>query len=474
MLGEIKKRNMLKRNSIVKFVFLVIIAVIGVLLCVCPFGIPASTDTYQGFVYSIDKGLDINGGACAIYSCSIDDPTKNIAEQIDFSLEKIQYLFQQEGYSEVITSRQGNNKVRIEVSNAKDTDYAFYYIDEAKAFFMTCEKAEDEVQPKAYVLSEHIKSMKMRYDYTEKAYGIDIEFTKVGLEKIEELKSYANTTSDKKVYIYLNEINASNLFASYDVDKVENKMFLMADSDSSFSTSTYTKIRELTYSIISGSLGYKISLENVSMISPKLGNNATLYISLIIAGVVLATFIGLWIRYKELGLLGVLSLIYYAVLYTFFLQAIPLITLNLAGIIGVFFGWAVAVLSNIVVFEKIRNEYAIGNKIHIACKGGFKKSLWTILDSHFILAIVFVVLWIFAPIEVKAFAACMLVATVLSLFCALVLTRYFVNIYLPINSTKAKRLGLKRDSNVKELKEEVEIIPEDEATKLGLGGGNNE
>ena len=68
----------------------------------------------------------------------------------------------------------------------------------------------------------------------------------------------------------------------------------------------------------------------------------------------------------------------------------------------------------------------------------------------------------------------MLVAVILSVFSSLALTRYFVNIYLPINSTKAKRLGLKREKGVKELSEEVEIIPEDQVADSSIGGGNND
>ena len=59
------------------------------------------------------------------------------------------------------------------------------------------------------------------------------------------------------------------------------------------------------------------------------------------------------------------------------------------------------------------------------------------------------------------------------MFSSLVMTRYFVNIYLPINSTKAKRLHLYRDKSIVEIKDDgVEIIKE-EANSVE-GGGINE
>jgi preprotein translocase subunit SecD len=160
------------------------------------------------------------------------------------------------------------------------------------------------------------------------------------------------------------------------------------------------------------------------------------------------------------------------VLYIFIIQSIPFVTLNLSGVVASVIAFAVAVLSNAYVFEKIREEYAIGKKIHLSCKGGFKKALWGIVDSHAIMLLAGAFLWIFAPATLKVFGICIVVGSFLSAFSSLAMTRYFVNIYLPINSTKAKKLHLYRDKSVKEIKEEVEIIPEDVASTLTMGGEN--
>ena len=66
----------------------------------------------------------------------------------------------------------------------------------------------------------------------------------------------------------------------------------------------------------------------------------------------------------------------------------------------------------------------------------------------------------------------MFIASIVSMFCLYVLFRFFVNTYLPLNSTKPQKMRLYREANVKEIKEEVEIIPEDKADSL-KGGDNN-
>lgn len=466
---------MLRKNSIVKFVFLGLIAILGILLCVCPISLPNSTKTYNGFLYSIEKGIELGGGAYAEYECTLpaSSPDK-VEDVVDSSLYKVKNVFANEKYTELKVSRLGKNKIRVEAAKAKDSDYCFWYFENYKDFSMTYEAASDSVDPQVYVTSTDVNSIKPDYNYDSSSYGLKIEFTSEGLAKLNNLKSDAKKTSDKKIYIYLGEVNSSNLFNEYSVNDVENNMFLTASSSGSYSTSSYSDVRELAYSITSASTGVKVELVSIGAISPTLGRNVQVLLEICLLVVMIASFVLLFIRYRELGLMGALSMVFFMVLFLFLIQSIPLIVLNVSGVVAIALGYVLALVSHMILFEKIKEEYAIGKKIHLSCKGGFRKALWPILDSHFILALIGVFMWIFLPAGLKAFAIILLVAIVLSIFCTLALMRYFIYIYLPINSTKAARLGLRRDEGVKELNEEVEIIPEDEVANSEIGGGNNE
>lgn len=466
---------MLRKNSIVKFVFLGIIAVLGILLCVCPISLPTSTRTYNGFLYSIEKGIELGGGTYAEYECKLPTTSsENVEDVIDSALVKVENIFSSEKYTELRVSRLGQNKIRVEASKARDTDYCFWYFEDSKEFSMTYEQASDTVNPKVMVSSTDVKIVKPEYDYTASSYGLKIEFTSEGLTKLDKLKQDANKTVDKKIYIYLGEVKSTNLFNSYNIDDVQNNMFLMAQSSGTYSTSDYSDVRELAYSVVSASTGLNVTLQSVGNISPVVSENVQLLLAISLLVAIVLSFVWFIVRYRELGLIGALSMIYFTVLDLFLLQSIPLITLNISGVVAIALGYFLVYVSHLILFENIKNEYAIGKKIHLSCKGGFKRSLWPILDSHFILALVFVCLWIFLPGSLKAFAIIMLVATLLSVVSTLGLTRYFVNNYLYINSTKAGRMGLYREEGVKEINEEVEIIPEDEVANFQVGGGNNE
>lgn len=458
---------MLKKNAIVKFVFLTILAILGILLCVCPFGVPYSSNHYNGFVNAINKGVDLDGGVSAIYNCTLPEGSDgNLSESIDKSLMKIKNIFAQENFSQLYVERQGGNKVYLLASSdAFEMNKAFSYIENGKELsFTTVQVSETLTNPDVYINSSDIKLVKGDYDYNAGTYGVKVEFTKEGGKKLETLKKTANSTSNKTVYVYLGELNSSNLFAEIPANSInikENNLFLSASSNSSYKTSSAEEVREIAYSITGGMIDVELNLIEVSRISPVFGKNTQLYLGICILIIVALAFILLCVRYGELGLVGSLALVFYLILFTFFMQSIPFITLTLSGVIGSIISFLLASFAVAFIFEKMREEYKLGKKIHLSCKGGFKKSLWTILDLNAILVLASIFIWVLAPSSIKCFAITIILGSLLSIFISLALLRWFVNIYLAINSSKPKKMGLYRDKNIVEIKEEnTEIVGE--------------
>lgn len=466
---------MLKKNSIVKFILLTLIAICGIFLCVMPFSVPATTNRYNGFISSIQKGLELNGGVSAIYNCSSVDESEDgvLGDKIDSSIEKVKKIFDREGYYELKVVRQGE-RLRIESAGARETDYAFNYIENYKKLSITVEQVSDSVtNPEIYATGADLKTAYAYYTYDSSSnvtYGIQLEFSTNGMKNLENAKDFANKTSDKKIYIYLGDVEKSNLLAEVNASDVKSSMFVTASSSGSYSISSYEDAREIAYSVVASSLGVKLELAETSEIAPTVGENIQTILLVLGIVMIVLTYAILILRYNRFGLIASLSLTFFVVFDLFLIQSIPLITLNIVGIVAMLIGFAIAVISNVVIFEKIREEYTLGKKIHLSCKGGLKKALWPILDSHFILALMSIVLWIVLPSSLKSFAIILLVAELLSVFCSLVLTRYFINLYLPINSTKAKKLNLYRD---KAVKEEIETASTTN-NEVIVGGENND
>ncbi len=458
---------MLKKNAIVKFIFLTILAVLGILLCVCPFGVPYTSNHYNGFIHAINKGVDLDGGVSAIYNCTLPDESDgNLTDAIDNSLIKIKNMFAQEKFSELYVERQGGNKVYILASSdAFEMNKAFSYMEDGKKLsFTSAQVSENLTNPDVYVDSSDIKSVKADYDYNAGSYGVRVEFAKESREKLKNLKKIASSTSSKTVYVYLGELNSSNLFAevnSSSIDVKENKLFLSASSNSSYKTGTAEDVRKIAYSITGGMIDVELNLIEVSRISPVFGKNTQLYLGICLLIVVALAFILLCVRYKELGLVGSLALVFYLVLFAFFMQSIPFITLTLSGVIGSILSFLVATFMIMHIYEKMKEDYKLGKKIHLSFKGGFKKSLWTILDLNAVLILASIFIWVIAPVSMKCFAITTILGSLLSIFISLALLRWFVSIYLSINSSKPKRIGFYRDKNIVEIKDEnVQIVGE--------------
>jgi len=98
-------------------------------------------------------------------------------------------------------------------------------------------------------------------------------------------------------------------------------------------------------------------------------------------------------------------------------------TLTLPGIAGIILSIGMAVDSNVLIYERMREEFAAGKPIKAGIDGGYDKAFWTIIDSHVTTLITAVVLFLFGTGPIKGFAVTLSLGVTLNLFTALFGTR---------------------------------------------------
>ncbi|MGA2954901.1 MAG: protein translocase subunit SecD [Thermodesulfobacteriota bacterium] len=98
-------------------------------------------------------------------------------------------------------------------------------------------------------------------------------------------------------------------------------------------------------------------------------------------------------------------------------------TLTLPGIAGIILAIGMAVDSNVLMFERIREELRLGKTIRAAVDSGYDKALFTIIDSHVTTLITAVVLFQFGTGPIKGFAVTLSLGVVINLFSALIGTK---------------------------------------------------
>jgi preprotein translocase subunit SecD len=98
-------------------------------------------------------------------------------------------------------------------------------------------------------------------------------------------------------------------------------------------------------------------------------------------------------------------------------------TLTMPGIAGIILAIGMAVDSNVLMFERMREEVRSGKTPKAAVDGGYKKAFWTIFDSHVTTLITAAVLFQFGTGPIKGFAVTLSLGVAINLFTALIGTK---------------------------------------------------
>ncbi len=103
-------------------------------------------------------------------------------------------------------------------------------------------------------------------------------------------------------------------------------------------------------------------------------------------------------------------------------------TLTLPGIAGIVLTIGMGVDSNVLIFERIREELRSGKGVRVAVDGGYDKALLTIIDSHVTTLITGVALFMFGTGPIKGFAVTLCLGIAINLFTALVGTKVIFDV----------------------------------------------
>lgn len=444
-------RSKVKKNSIINFVAMIVITILGIVLSVCSFDIPFTSYTYNGFANSISLGLDLAGGISVVYDCSIakDSNTSDLDKAIDATVTRLESVITKE-YSEATITRQGNTKIRIEVPSVTNSDEIFDMIGEPTPLYMTLTQSESaEARIKGSDIS-NVQASVQKGDSGDYVYGVSVTFTKEGAKKFEDLTGEA-ADGDQKIYIYLGEIDDSA-----DMQLTCEQKITGGSTFISGSFDTMQDAEDYALKIMSGTFNVELELLESSVVSATLGGQA---LKLAIIGGFVGMFLImliLWLRYGDFGFLASFALVMYTILMLFFLQAISFVQLTLPGLAGIILSIGMAVDGTVIIFERVREEYRSGKKIPLSVKIGFKRAFWPIFDSNITTIITALVLYILGTASIQGFAITLLIGIVLSMFMNLVILRFLVKWYLPFNSVKAKKLHLPKQ--IKHIKESEEAI----------------
>jgi preprotein translocase subunit SecD len=200
---------------------------------------------------------------------------------------------------------------------------------------------------------------------------------------------------------------------------IQNKI---SDTGRITGATNHEEAADLALNLRAGSLPASVVYLEERSIGPALGADSIrdgIYSAL--AGV-LAVVIVMLVYYKRAGINATLALVLNAVILIAALAYFDA-TLTLPGIAGVILTIGMAVDSNVLIFERIREELRNGKAVIAAVDAGFSKAFLTIIDTHVTTVVSCAFLFIFGTTAVKGFAVTLVIGLVANVFTAVFVSK---------------------------------------------------
>lgn len=191
----------------------------------------------------------------------------------------------------------------------------------------------------------------------------------------------------------------------------------------------YKEARDLSIVLRAGALPAQLELLEQRVIGPSIGQDSIKHgITASLVGCALI-FVFMIVYYRLSGVVATVSLI----LNGLFLFAILIgmdATLTLPGIAGLALTIGMAVDSNVIIFERIRDELTEGKSVVGAVQAGFDKAFSCIFDANITHGIIAIILLNFGTGPIRGFAVTLLIGIVTTLFCAVTVCKLLFDAYL--------------------------------------------
>jgi preprotein translocase subunit SecD len=192
---------------------------------------------------------------------------------------------------------------------------------------------------------------------------------------------------------------------------------------------TIQEARDLALTLKAGALPVPLKIVEERQVGASLGQDAIR--AGIVAGLVGTAFVILIMisYYHWAGVLSIVALGFY-ILFTMGGLSMFDATLTLPGLAGLVLSIGIAVDANVLIFERIREELAVGKTVSLAVDEGFGNAMSAIIDSNVSTVLTALFLFQFGTGPVRGFAVTLTVGVIASMITAIFVTRTFFMLWL--------------------------------------------
>ena len=436
---------------------------------------------------ALQLGLDLSGGMSILLEADVAGYEEKLersvsAAEVAFAvqqdLEILNNRIDQFGLTEPELRLQGTSQILVEIPGAADPErvnsflkgkgsLAFHIVDEdltnqLNAYYES-NPAEKYNNDGSLRTPEFIAPGRIVVGvYLADAYGIDEEvgasvlYEEVGLDGIHIIEAITSTdpitgrptvnfqldSSGGEIFYKLTSTNTNKRLAVVMDKKIKAQATISEAIRNSVRMSGFSSDQAADLAIVlkTAALPIPLDVANQQAIGASLGEDSVQQgLNAIAVGFVLVILFML-LYYRRAGLVADTVLILNLIIITAVLSAFNL-TLTLTSIAGIILTVGMAVDANVIIFERIKEEYRLGKSAGASVKAGFNKAFWTIMDANITTFIAALVLAQLGTGGVKGFANTLAVGIITSMFTALFVSRLIFDFFVQKVKINKLRIG---------------------------------
>lgn len=388
--------------------------------------------------FTTKLGLDLKGGSHLVFEADTSKTKpEDLQEALDSSRDVIERRVNFFGVSEpqVQTIKSGKiYRIAVDLPGISDINQAIKLIGQTAQLEFTEEASSEakiatttplfmRVTKPTGLTGKDVKKATVTFDEQTGKPQVALSFSSKGADLFAQI---TQRNIGKSVGIFIDSIPIS----------IPTVQQAITDGNAVITGNfTVEEAKKLAIAINSGALPLPIKLVEQRNIGPTLGTSEVR--KSVIAGTIGLTMVLIFmiVYYGRLGVIASMALMIYGLISFAIFRGIPVV-LTLPGIAGFILSIGMAVDSNILIFERIKEEMRKGRQFDVAIRLGFGRAIDAIKDANITTLLVAFILfnplnWEFLPQfgMVRGFALTLAIGVATSLFTGVVITKRLINVF---------------------------------------------
>jgi preprotein translocase subunit SecD len=430
---------MARRNTIVFFILLALFA-----FAVCALVYPLFDRE------EMRLGLDLQGGIHLVYQADLSGVEPGTgAEAIDGAMAVIERRINVLGVTEPLIQKQGADRIVVELPGVSEVEKAKGLIGETSLLEFREQKEDEEGNvtwvPATATIDGEEKVLTSAY-FKENTYVTTDNLGRVLLifEWNEEGSEISGEVTGRLIGKPLAIFLSGEPLLGENGQPIAPIVQSQITDRGQIEGLSLKEATDLSQLLNAGRIPVPLTLVYEQTVSPILGADfVDMSLKAGLIGIILVMLFMI-VYYRLSGVLASLSLIFYGAVVLAIFKLWP-VTLTLAGIGGFVLSIGMAVDANVLIFERMKEEFAAGRTLGAAIEAGFNRAWTAIRDSNVTTIIVCIILiWLGSSIvesaPVTGFAVTLLIGVLISMFSAIIVTRTLLRFF--VGTALAKKISL--------------------------------